>query len=69
MTYCLKRLERYVVRVTWQDKLDKQSDDASRLTTTEARGRIIEIVSSLVDMPNVKLLEYAPDLIDIAREK
>ena len=69
MTYCLKRLERYVVGVTWQDKLDKQSDDASRLTTTEARGRIIEIVSSLVDMPNVKLLEYAPDLIDIAREK
>ncbi|EEF27796.1 conserved hypothetical protein, partial [Ricinus communis] len=39
----LKRLENYVVGVTWQDALDSAQDDISRLAGDKARARIIEL--------------------------
>jgi signal transduction histidine kinase len=66
---CLKRLERYVVGVTWQDKLDKFREDSSGLHSAPARSRIIELVTDLVSSNNITLIEYSPELIDILSDK
>jgi signal transduction histidine kinase len=66
---CLKRLEKYVVGVTWQDKLDKFREDASGLHSAPARSRIIEVVTGLVSSSDITLHEYSPDLIDILSDK
>ncbi|MDK9713739.1 MAG: ATP-binding protein [Sulfuritalea sp.] len=66
---CLKRLEKYVVGVTWQDKLDKDRSDASGLESAPARARIIEVVSDLVNGNDITLLDYSQDLIDILSDK
>ncbi|MBA9065642.1 signal transduction histidine kinase [Methylobacterium fujisawaense] len=67
--YALVRLERYVVDVTWVDKLDADRLDTSGLTTEAARARIIDVVANLVQNQKVRLLAYADDLIDIINER
>jgi signal transduction histidine kinase len=66
---CFKRLENYVVGVSWQDPLDAESEDISRLTGDKARARIIEIVSRLANASDVSLIEYNTDLVGILDEK
>lgn len=66
---CLKRLEAYVVNITWQDKLDKMREDASGLNSTPARARIIELVSALASTDTVQVVDYASDLIDVLSER
>lgn len=66
---CLKRLEKYVVGVSWQDPLDAESEDISRLTGDKARARIIELVSRLANASGVSLIEYNTNLIGILDEK
>lgn len=66
---CLKRLEKYVVGVTWADKLDKDRSDASGLESAPARARIIEVVTGLVNGNDITLLDYSQDLIDILSDK
>jgi len=41
MEYCLKRLEKYVVPVTFPDKEDKFAGDVSRLLTDPGRARVV----------------------------
>jgi signal transduction histidine kinase len=67
--HCLRRLERYVVPVTWVDKEDKNTEDLSRLMTDPGRARVAAAVASLVDSDNVELLEYSTRLIDIINER
>ena len=66
---CLKRLERYVVDVTWQDKLDKLREDSSGLRSAPMRARIIELVSELVNADNINLLDYSQDIVDVLSDK
>lgn len=66
---CLKRLEKYVVGVTWMDKLDKDRSDASGLESAPARARIIHVVKELVDGDSIRLLDYSGDLIDVLSDK
>lgn len=66
---CLKRLENYVVGVTWIDKLDSTQEDISRLTGDTARARIINVVSKLANGKEITLLEYSPNLIGLLNEK
>lgn len=65
----LLRLERYVVDVTWVDKLDGERLDTTGLTTEDARARIIELVSKLVQNPKIRLIDYATDLVDTVNER
>ena len=67
--HCLKRLERYVVPVTWADKEDKNTEDLSRLMTDPGRARVAAAVASLVDTDQIELLEYSTRLIDIINER
>lgn len=67
--HCLKRLERYVVPVTWPDKADKFTDDLSRLLSDPGRARVAASVAALVDNDDVQLLEYSERLIGILNER
>ncbi len=67
--FCLKRLERYVVPVTFVDKEDKNTSDISRLLTDPAKARVASVVAKLVDNNEVDLLDYSKKLIGILNEK
>ena len=62
---CLKRLETYVVGITWQDKIDKDYDTTQRLELDENRSRIIELVTKLSDNKDITLVDYNKNLIDV----
>lgn len=65
----LKRLENYVVGVTWHDALDSVQEDTSRLTGDKARARIIDLVSKLANGQDIVILSYSQNLIGILNEK
>lgn len=67
--YCLKRLERYVVPVTFVDKEDKNTSDISRLMTDPGRARVATAVAKLVDNKDVELLDYSKRMIGILDER
>ncbi len=69
MDHCLKRLEKYVVPVSWVDKPDAQTDDLSRLMTDPGRARVTAAVANLVDSEKVRLIEYSKRLVDLINER
>lgn len=69
MDHCLKRLEKYVVPVSWIDKADANTDDLSRLMTDPGRARVSAAVANLVDNEKVRLIEYSKRLIDLINER
>ena len=66
---CVKRLERYVVDITWKDQFDKYANDTSRMRLDESSALIIQLVSRLAASDGVELVEYNPDLVRIIDEK
>jgi signal transduction histidine kinase len=69
MDHCLKRLEKYVVPVSWVDSADANSDDLSRLLTDPGRARVAASVASLVDNGDIELVRYSTRLIDLLNER
>jgi len=69
VTKCVRRLENYVVGITWQDKLDKDHDTTKRLSLDENRSRIIDLVLSLSSSNKIELLSYNENLVSILSEK
>lgn len=65
----LKRLEKYVVPVSWADKTDADSEDLSRLLTDSGRARVAAAVASLVDDADVELLDYSRRLVGLLNER
>ncbi|MFZ5746191.1 MAG: ATP-binding protein [Pseudomonadota bacterium] len=65
----LTRLEKYVVDVTWADRLDTDRSDTSGLTSDSARARIVEVVRLLVGSKRVTLLDYDRRLVDTISER
>lgn len=65
----LKRLERYVVDVSWTLKLDMDSEDASFLSGDEARSRVIDVLAKLTSSPDITVEYYASDLLEIISNK
>jgi signal transduction histidine kinase len=65
MDHCLKRLEKYVVPVSWADKADAEAEDLSRLLTDAGRARVAAAIASLVDDANVELLDYSRRLVGL----
>lgn len=66
---CLKRLERYVVPVSWTDKIDATTEDISRLLTDPGRARVTAAVAGLVDNDEVELLNYSHKLVNLLNER
>lgn len=69
MDHCLKRLEKYVVPVSWADKADANTDDLSRLLTDPGKARVSAAVANLVDNEEIELIEYSKRLIDLLNER
>lgn len=69
MDHCLRRLEKYVVPVSWVDKADATSEDLSRLLTDPGRARVSAVVANLVDNQQVELLDYSKRLVDLINER
>lgn len=69
MEHCLKRLEKYVVPVSWKDPADGKTDDLSRLMTDPGRARVSAAVANLVDNDKVRLIEYSTRLVDLINER
>ena len=69
MDHCLKRLETYVVPVSWADKGDANAEDLSALLTDPGRARVSAAVANLVDNDDVELLEYSNRLVSLINER
>lgn len=69
MEHCLKRLEKYVVPVSWKDEVDAETEDLSRLMTEPGRARVSAAVANLVDNEHVELLGYSKNLISLLNER
>lgn len=69
MEFCLKRLEKYVVPVTFPDTEDRNTSDVSRLLTDPGKARVALAVAKLVDAENVELIDYSHRLIGILDER
>lgn len=69
MDHCLKRLEKYVVPVSWVDREDANAEDLSRLLTDPGKARVAEVVAKLIDNDDVELLRYSQRLIGILNER
>ncbi len=67
--HCLRRLERYVVPVTFPDTEDKHSDDTSRLSTDPGKARVASAVAGLVNNKDIELIDYSRNLIGILSER
>lgn len=67
--HCLKKLERYVVPVSWVDKGEALSDDLSRLMTDQGKVRVTAAIARLLDDPEVELVRYSKRLIDVINER
>ena len=69
MEHCLKRLEKYVVPVSWVDKGDANTGNLSRLLTDPGRARVSAAVANLVDNKEIELLDYSKRLIGLINER
>lgn len=69
MNHCLKRLENYVVPVTFVDKEDRHISDVSRLLTDPGRARVTSVIAKLVDNDEIELLDYTKKLVGILNER
>jgi signal transduction histidine kinase len=69
MDHCLRRLEKYVVPVSWVDKADANTDDLSRLLTDPGRARVSAAVANLVDNDDIELLSYSKRLVSLINER
>jgi signal transduction histidine kinase len=66
---CLKRLERYVVPVTWVDKTDSDLDTTAALQADAGRARVSAAVASLIGDDDVELLDYSKRLVNLVNER
>ena len=66
---CVRRLERYVVDITWKDRFDKDMADTSRMNRDESSALIGQLVSRLAATEGVELIYYNPELVRIVDEK
>jgi signal transduction histidine kinase len=66
---CIKRLERYVVDISWKDDFDKDEASASRMKLDGSSAKIAQLVSRLAATDGVEVVTYNPDLVRIVDER
>jgi hypothetical protein len=65
----LYRLENYVVGVSWRLKYDQDLEDSNFLSGDDAKANIINVVSKLCDSEDVRLENYAEDILSVIDNK
>ncbi|HIE5355976.1 TPA: ATP-binding protein [Stenotrophomonas maltophilia] len=66
---CIKRLERYVVDITWKDTFDKDVENIDRMLLDGNSALVSQLVSKLSATSGIDLLEFSPDIVRIVDEK
>lgn len=66
---CIKRLERYVVDISWKDDFDKDEASTSRMRLDSSSAKIAQLVSRLAATEGVEVVSYNPDLVRIVDER
>ncbi|RYZ83589.1 MAG: sensor histidine kinase [Proteobacteria bacterium] len=66
---CVKRLERYIVDISWKDEFDKDQADPARMQLDKSSAMITQLVSRLAATEGVELLKYSPTLVRVVDEK
>lgn len=62
------RLERYVVGVNWQDRLDHDRDTPNGLDTDSARNRVLSIIGSLARLKDVEVLYFDKEISMVSED-
>lgn len=65
----LKKLEAYVTRITWQDKIGLQDLTPDRLKEETNKLRIIELVKEMATRSSIDVLYYNPEIVSILDAK
>jgi signal transduction histidine kinase len=65
----LKRLEAYIVGITFGDNTDKDREDASGLKKEKARIGVIELINRLTKSKAIEVLKYHSEIVNIIDEK
>lgn len=66
---CVRRLERYVVDITWKDTYDKDSLNTSRMKLDSSSALVSQLVSRLSATKGVEVIKYNPEIVRIVDEK
>lgn len=66
---CVRRLERYVVDITWKDEFDKDTTDISRMRLDASSALVTRLVSQLAATDGIELVAYNPQLVRMLDEK
>ncbi|MCI5137538.1 MAG: sensor histidine kinase, partial [Candidatus Electrothrix sp. AR1] len=66
---CVRKLEAYVVDITWRDKLDKESTEFKRMALDSNRLRIIQLIEKLSNSKDINIIDYNHDLVSILNDK
>ena len=66
---CVRRLERYVVDITWKDKFDKDCEDVSRMMLDNSSAQISKLVARLAGTKGIHLISYSKDIVRLVDEK
>ncbi|MCL6654821.1 MULTISPECIES: sensor histidine kinase [Agrobacterium] len=66
---CIKRLERYVVDISWKDDFDKDEPTTSRMRLDGSSAKIAQLVSRLAATEGVEVVAFNPDLVRIVDER
>ena len=67
--YALRRLEAYVVGITYKDVNDKDKEDSSGIYKEKARVGIIGLINNLVRNDDIEIINYHEELVNIIDEK
>lgn len=67
--YALKRLEAYVVGITFKDHTDKDKEDSSGMHKEKARVGVIGLINKLTKSDTVEILNYHSEIVSIIDEK
>ncbi len=66
---CLRKLEMYVVDITWRDQIDSEKSSFERMNLDSNKANIIQMIEKLSFSNNIEVLSYNQDLISILNEK
>lgn len=66
---CVRRLERYVVDISWKDQYDKDVADISRMKLDESSSLVSQLVARLAATQGVELVAYNRELVRMLDEK
>lgn len=68
-SHVIRRLEAYVVGVTWGDVLDKDYDSPERMFLDDNKDKIISLIAKLANSKDIEILEYSKNIVNSINEK